>query len=256
MEIQYTTERVFTTTEATSKLLALRADGYWSFRGHRNHQWGVGPHHMPKAKHDTHDPEKDLHDLLEALRLQFVKRCKEFKDFQLDERDYWQSVFYAQHYGLKTRLLDWTSNPLVALYFAVENVLSSEDDDKTHGCVWAIKVPANKWFNFSSLPGYGGREEKKWQLAHWVMINPPLMTDRVIRQSGKFSYHPSRDDDDISSLPRAAGEHMIKVIIGDDMNNPTRKIRQELGILNVHHASLFPDFGGVAQFLNKQWPDL
>jgi hypothetical protein len=248
----YVTRVVKNTKEAVSELLCLREEGFYSFRGHRNHEWKLGPHHMPAPAGAS---MQEIHRILEDNRKQFVKRCREFAKFTLKEHDYWGTLFLAQHFGLKTRLLDWTSNPLVALYFAVDNILAQVDDANTYGCVWAVKVTEGKWIEHHDLPGYGGEKTEKWQLPSWVMINPPLIDDRLIRQSSKFSYHPSIDDDDISVLRRAQGEQLVKVLIGDinQKINPVDKIRCELGIMNVHYGSLFPDYSGVAQFINRQW---
>ena len=51
----------------------------------------------------------------------------------------------AQHYGLPTRLLDWTRDYLVAAYFAAKAVLSANDDAKESDdflVVWALKESA------------------------------------------------------------------------------------------------------------------
>jgi len=63
---------------------------------------------------------------------------EEFKRLSLPEltlppRSEFEWLFLAQHYGVPTRLLDWSSNPLVALFFAVEK------EDEVDGAVYMVK---------------------------------------------------------------------------------------------------------------------
>lgn len=233
--------------EAIKKLMDLRESGFWSFRGQRDHSWQLGLHHP------VNFTENDLRKGF----MQFRKRCLEFtKPTYIDEHHKWRWLFFAQHYRLRTRLLDWTSNPLVALYFAVENILTDKSTIKTnpYGAVWAIRVRDQDFQTEEQLESVDPDK-----VIRWLMINPPPVTSRMIRQSARFSFHPECDAQPLDTIPRRYNEEtLVKVIVGDpenqDTDNPADDIREKLGIMNVHHASLFPDPDGVAAFINNEWP--
>jgi hypothetical protein len=66
----------------------------------------------------------------------FINRFKQNAAFLLQKAplDEFDWLFLMQHYGMQTRLLDWSEGPLVGLYFAVQDA----EHLNQHGALWAL----------------------------------------------------------------------------------------------------------------------
>lgn len=68
-------------------------------------------------RHQRLKTPTDLADLERQLMTRFRQRSIPYHSRSLI--DDWDTLFFMQHYGVPTRLLDWTENPLIALHFAL-----------------------------------------------------------------------------------------------------------------------------------------
>jgi len=244
-------------------------NSFWSFRGQKDPEWDLAI--APRGRIDI--PNSKVH--YGTWFNQYKTRMMEFHETkhleQIKEGDKWNWLFYANHHELYTRLLDWSSNPLVAIYFAVEDILSTRgnpDVKDKGGAVWVLKVNEEHFFpidvlreKYSGLDPVTGEGKvtiggvvRELKESDWFMINPEPITKRIARQSGKFTYHPGDfHPKPINHMQRRNGEVLVKITI-----NPKEKdtIRKQLGVMNIHHASLFPSPTGVACFVNSEWPDI
>ncbi len=204
----------------------------WCYRGQANFEWEL----IPKAgRADYFVPIRDsfAHDL--GSFCQWRERAVAFVD-ALPEADL-ECLAVAQHHGLATRLLDWSLNPLVALYFA------AKDETDRDGAVFAF------------LPGMVAQPQLRIEEITSVAVYfPRPVTRRILAQRGVFTIHPQPNvplaATTLSGLVRqllAVEENLLRIRIPFQLKTSLMKKLDNYGINEV---TLFPDLDGLSEHVN------
>jgi hypothetical protein len=183
--------------------------------------------------------------VIEAERLLFSDFKREAVAYlSTIPRNDWDWLSVAQHYGLPTRLLDWTRNPLAALWFAVRKAPRKSD---AYGVVWMFR-PADEHIlrdpDTDESPFEGGRT---------MAFEPRHVAVRIRSQESVFTVHKYIDDKKrFLSLERIRQQRgkLEKVLVEADSFIP---IMHELDRCGVHAASIFSDLHGLASRLESRY---
>ena len=211
-----------TVIESWEKLhsaFAKMRDSSWIFRG------VTSPQHYPI-------PSIGREALFGRYKLVQEKRLfEEFKHRAVSlmrgpEFDDWQWLAYAQHLGVPTRLLDWTTSPLIAAFFALQG------DTETDRVIFCVKYSCfiHEVERIGRSP-FDGKDEGRF--------TPPLVFDRIRAQRGLFTIHP-----DPTLIFYPGGIKLIRV-----PHKCVQRFRKLLFKYGVDYWHVYPDAEGLGQQL-------
>lgn len=221
------------------------ANRKWLFRGQADSRWELEP-----GVHRGYSPQQERY-----LTNEFRVRARSRYFSCPSSNDYPGWLALMQHYGLPTRLLDWSYSPLVAAFFAVHpDYVPLKNAAGRDACIWALDAGEfNEAQGFEPLifpldaasyeplvaPAFKNRQE-----LNSVGVAMALEHDsRIQLQQGAFTIHSSRTP--INLLHGADAWLRRFVIRNDDIVN----LFEELTLLGIRKYTLFPDLSALTSEL-------
>jgi len=161
-------------------------------------------------------------------------------------------VQIARHYGLPTRLLDWTENALIALYFSCE-------DTSKDGLVFVLKPVDLNRFAIRNVPRILNAQQDAPLIAKYlrldgrwrsrglptVAINPVWNSERIVLQRGAFTLHGTRQ----FALSSTVAPSLVGLPI---LKETKEKLRTELERVGIDEMTIFPELDHACRCLRQR----
>jgi hypothetical protein len=209
------------------------------FRGQNNSEYSLLPSLFRNQK------GKSLEEEIYRKYRQIVHKI------QPAQKSDWETLFDMQHNWIPTRLLDWSENMGISVYFAVKyntmqkdmslyllnpyelNNYSQKKDipiipDNSMGLEYV-----NNFINKNPFP-------PQYPLA----IRPNFSNDRMIAQRGMFTIH----GDDLTPIEILCPKAVVKIVLSKKIINDANDF---LEFANINEYTVFPDINGVADYIRR-----
>jgi FRG domain len=155
-----------------------------------------------------------------------------------------------QHYGLPTRLLDWSETLGIATFFAVNYA-----NGQSNTALYVLDpVALNEYSGVKEVPFIPENIDFDYKKIYWhkkpfapiypIAIQPIFQNDRILAQTGMFTVH----GDDATPIEELCPKAVKKVVLTE---RAISEAKDFLEISNINARSVFPDMMGVAAHVRK-----
>jgi hypothetical protein len=221
---------------------------------------------------------RSLLELENDLYEEFQRCASQLSDAKLSSNDWeWDSYYLMQHYGVPTRLLDWTDSALIALHFAIRD----KDVQPRSGAIiyvlnpyWLIdelkgeeefKNAKARWEQYAKTDT--SVEEREWERLYLpadeddfgdrlldtpaipMLVDSPHVTRRIAAQRSRFMIFGT-DPLWLSQLLGRKDSHLESISIAAKFIGG---IRQQLRDAGITESVAFPDLDGLGRELKQMW---
>jgi len=236
--------------------------GFFLSRGHEKLNWHLLPSIFRKQILDEINPHIDKDNYESYLSTEFSDKFNYYQDHPDVSTDDTNCLIAMQHYGLPTRLLDWTNNQQVSLFFAV-NYAKRNKNKKRENVVWFLDptlyrriygTPGGTYYRQMhdliskrcSIAMMKRGLQSNNDIKYPLFFSPKYLFSRIEAQDSIFSVH-GLEKESFENLPHADKFLQCVIIIdeGDKFYNYVNNI------LCLTHRKMFPDVFGFVEFMKR-----
>ena len=224
----------------------------FAFRGQSDVSWKVEPKLLRMLRHD---PSESHFNTFEGVaEKDFFSRRRGILPAAVEEPvDQLGRWALMQHYGVPTRMLDWTESFYVALYFAVKENWAC--DGAVFGFNrWQLRFDQGKLGDAVQEETFSPRRrESSSRLAGLLCFSSPQPSPRELIQQGLFTVCEDAAYDRgmvLDEMPQRADTTVtFKLVIPATLK---AECLVQLRAMNVGAHSLFPDVGGIGMAVEER----
>ncbi|WP_321922242.1 FRG domain-containing protein [Burkholderia sp. BCC1998] len=192
------------------------------------------------ARHPQEHTLGDISTLERGLIEEFQRLSLRELEFIPEGEFEW--LFLAQHHGLPTRLLDWSTNPLVGLYFAVE---SRDDRDGKLYLTRQVVSDQPHLFDFRTADTIARSVIAIQPNQGTVIFVRPKYKDRRYHNQASVFSCPARPYEDLTD---GAVAGLDELIVPGTLKS---QLRERLRTLGVSASFIYPGLDGIASEVKR-----